>query len=298
MTLARGIEKKRESKPAMNKATNLFFYGIVLVLTSCTGLLAQKNVLSSKRQESIDPVYFDKIPRTTYWIDDKVLYLITNDDENLYVHLILTEHSSIRSLLDGGLTVWIDANGKNKKKTGIQFPLERMRRLPNQQQAGPSAMGPPAMGERQAQPGLPNLEEETFEIELLGIKGVESYLIPSDQEDHINGVLFFNEFEELNYHVKIPYERLGEGILTDRIVSINIESGSSNSRQGNGGPGMGGGMNGMGGGMGMGGGPPQGGMGGGMGMGGGPGAPPSQGQQSDPIKIKLKKIKLVSPDFD
>ncbi len=53
----------------------------------------------------------------------KFLFLISNDDKNLYVNLMVADRASIQKIMRFGLTTWFNPEGKHKKEMGIQFPV-------------------------------------------------------------------------------------------------------------------------------------------------------------------------------
>ncbi|MDR0421009.1 MAG: hypothetical protein LBH30_06155 [Prevotellaceae bacterium] len=52
-----------------------------------------------------------------------LMYSIANDDENIYVLVKATVESSMTKFVMGGVEVWISADGKDKRKTGIKYPI-------------------------------------------------------------------------------------------------------------------------------------------------------------------------------
>lgn len=52
-----------------------------------------------------------------------LMYSIANDNENLYILLKATAETSMAKFIMGGIEVWISADGKEKRKTGIKYPI-------------------------------------------------------------------------------------------------------------------------------------------------------------------------------
>jgi hypothetical protein len=52
-----------------------------------------------------------------------LMYSIANDNENLYILVKATAESSMSKFVMGGVEVWISADGKDKRKTGIKYPV-------------------------------------------------------------------------------------------------------------------------------------------------------------------------------
>jgi hypothetical protein len=278
----------------MNFRFNLIL-PLVLLMTYISSF-AQFDGLASKWQgKNFTP--FTEIPRSEYWYngEEKVLYLVSNDDNNLYLHLRVIDKVAIRKIVDFGLTVWIDTRGKNKKKSGIVFPIEKKKRASSLQ-----------LKEERVKGKRPEKKEENppldhqFDIQLINIDGKrKTELISATVEGDVNGQMTYNDMAELEYHLKIPLKRINLLSLNERYVTFNVESGSLDLA--NASPGGGGGQNGGGGSM-QGGHPSSGGRGqqrGGQ-QGGGPsgGGDQQRGNaemqaMSTAVKIKLKKVKLA-----
>lgn len=232
----------------------------------------------------------ENIPRDVFLYDnkDKLMYLISNDIKNLYIHLKVSNNSSIKKILDFGFTVWVDVKGTNKNKFGIKFPLEKKARMPSINLANHDK------GRGREQRERPTLNDN-YKIELIGFNNKkESSFMNAINNTDLNGKMRFNENEELEYDLSIPLKKLGINTIENNIISLKLESGTINigneSRPGPTGRSGMGERN-------------EGGGGHGGGHGGGRGGPGGQGMQqgnmqnkqglSTPIKIKVKKIKLL-----
>ena len=272
---------------------NLFILALIVLFTfSCS---QQKYVTSKWQKEEYKQT--GNIPRLDYWYskDGQLLYLVTNDSENLYVHLKVSERTSIQKILNFGFTVWIDKDGKNKKKIGVKFPLTQSDRMPPAQYQNNQSMNK----SNGANKFKSQLLDQIFEIELIGFNdNKENDIILANTKNHINGKMSFNEYNELEYQLKMPFKYFNIDLKKNRLISINMESGSldmgnSASRQAGFNAGGGGGRPGGGGGQGMGGGMGKGGhQGGGSGM-----QNQKMGARQElltPIKIKIKRIELFS----
>ena len=265
---------------------------ISIFLVALTLNCSSQKYLTSKWQKK-EYAHSSAIPRLDFWYSStqRIMYLVTNDTENLYIHLKTVDKPSTRKILDLGCTVWIDANGKNKKRQSITFPMAKKDRLPAIQFENKVETNGRARGER------PALDME-YEIELSGFDGKGSNsIIPARNDKHINGKLNINENNELEYLLKIPFNTIGINLAENNIISINILTGSMEMGNASGGrPSGGPGNSGGGPGGGSGGRP-----GGGQGSGGGQGEMSGDNQNmqqnmqdmSTPIKLKIKKIELL-----
>ncbi|MDR3285898.1 MAG: hypothetical protein LBT27_00470 [Prevotellaceae bacterium] len=52
-----------------------------------------------------------------------LMYSIANDDENLYILIKATADIAMTKFTMGGVEVWISADGKEKRKTGLKYPV-------------------------------------------------------------------------------------------------------------------------------------------------------------------------------
>lgn len=253
----------------------------ILLLSALSSAFAQKNTSQTKWLEKIYDSETRQVPRQEYLYHNKskILYLLTNDRDHLYIDLIVPEQSSIRNIMEAGLKVWIDVTAKNKKHLGIQFPVAQEK--PQRPSDQPDNNRPSNNDQRPETPPL----DQRMQIELIGFGNSDSYFIDANEANHINGHLNFNEYRELTYHLKIPFDNLYGVSLVNQIISLNIVS-NQTSNQGGGPP------NGQSGGGMQGGGPPGGGGQGPPSGQGGMGMPQNQSSTST-INIKIKKLKIV-----
>jgi hypothetical protein len=252
----------------------------------------------------------EAIPLTEYAYDKtgELFYLLSNDEQNLYIHLKASSESAQEAILMQGLTISLGTKTKGKNKLKIQYPLamkDRMqqKKLTQKQDDNNNDQGQGQDNNRQQQ-GPPEFSKMKLELlnELTDIKlsgfsdDGESELIPVYSENSISAEIDFNDDGYMLYTLVIPFKDI---FVQPSIKTINIalKSGKTSSSGSNsemsGGPG---GMD-----SGMGGGP--GGMGGpGGGMGGGPGGMSGNsssmgGSQSQDaatsISIKIKKLTIT-----
>lgn len=218
-----------------------------------------------------------------------VSYGISNDSENLYIRLNITDQDVQRKILMAGLTLWIDTTGRKKEDLGIICPIQKA----------------PARMDEKAMKGMTNPHDfnknELLEAEFIGFsKSICSYYI-SNNPYKINVSIDIDEFKSMYYEMKIPlltiYKEFSD--LTNKELSIGFETGSiekpnrdqMSSNMGGGRPG---GMGGRSGGLGGG---PSGGMGGNSGgMSEGMSNQASMQSLSSPTKFWVKNIQLAITD--
>lgn len=66
-------------------------------------------------------------PDTRQYFEKKsnVLISVMNDDDNIYVRLLMRSKETQRMFLQAGFITWIDDTGGSEKKFGVQFPLAK-----------------------------------------------------------------------------------------------------------------------------------------------------------------------------
>ncbi len=94
---------------------------IFFVITSCKSTLYQTKWQDKTVTADGNPKEWE-IPLRFYDSKSKLSYTITNDLENLYICMRITEDASQVKVMKAGMQVWIDTTGSNKQLTGILFP--------------------------------------------------------------------------------------------------------------------------------------------------------------------------------
>jgi hypothetical protein len=98
---------------------------LLITLVGGNLVIAQKDVYQSKLFTGLSPrdgkAYLDIMH---YDKKSKFMYLIRNDNENLYIDILLGDQAAIQRTMMFGLTTWIDPQAKKKKNMGIVFPME------------------------------------------------------------------------------------------------------------------------------------------------------------------------------
>ena len=175
----------------------------ILGIIVCFNLNAQSDKnLSSKwfdnSTESVLPLASDFISAKK----DKVYYCILNDDKNIYVNVKITESIEQSKVLQMGLTLWVNTDGKSRKITGIRYPLGvKYSKLQINR------------GDGQAGNTLPKFTPLSLAntIELIGFKDVETKRFPSNNPDNIRGTLKYDSEGNLLYSLTIPSLKLQVG---------------------------------------------------------------------------------------
>lgn len=206
-------------------------------------------------------------------------YFFSNDNSCLALHMKITESSEQVRILKSGLTLWIDSEGKSRKKTGVRFPIG----------ADYVGMGRRAFGAQQPTPlSMANT------IQLVGFDINGSTRFPAESSEGIRGKVYYDNDGNLIYNLVIPFDSFAElKNAQSKPLTLGIEIGAPPQMPS--GPPQGFPQGGGGGGTPAGGGRPAGG-GGGRGMppsgGGMPPAAVSEGPA--PVMIWVKEARMAS----
>jgi hypothetical protein len=250
-----------------------------LALVFCMTLSAQKGVVSKWLD---NPSADLKIPESDYLSTKKgkVLYAVTNDDNNIYLDMKVSDVPEQNRILKMGLTVWVDTEGKSRKEVGIKYPIGTQ----FNRQRNANVINPPS----------PLAQANT--IQLIGFKNTEETRFPSDNTDNIRGSVKYDNDGNLVYNLCIPLNKLQVEKTVDAgqlPLTLGIEYGAPPAMPGQARPmtsmapqGVGG----RGGGRSSG----RGGSRGGMNSGGMSNAPAPSSGAPPPVMIWMKNINLAT----
>jgi len=159
-----------------------------------------------------------KMPDENYVFFKKgnFLYYISNDRDNLYIDIKIEDSGVQYKILQEGLTVWFNADGKQRKEVGIRYPLGA--KFAN----GPGMRNSGAFGS-----ASPLAMANT--IRLIGFQGPEPNMIPAKNTDNFSGSVEYDEAGNLFYTLRMPISKLSlinaEGGAGFEPSSIGIEYG-------------------------------------------------------------------------
>lgn len=159
-----------------------------------------------------------KIPDESYGFFKKgnLLYYISNDKDNLYIDIKIKDSGVQYKILQEGLTVWFNADGKQHKEVGIRYPIgAKFTKEPGIRGSGASVSASPlAMANN---------------IRLIGFPGPESNMIPAKNTDDFGGSVEYDKDGNLFYTLRMPISKLlfitAEGGSGIEPSSIGIEYG-------------------------------------------------------------------------
>lgn len=97
---------------------------LLLALTTMTMAFAGNNKSAYKSGVTVDGVNTEwKTPLPRYNKNTGINYDISNDERNIYMIVRVADTTSQRQILQNGLEVWINKDGKKNNTTGITYPM-------------------------------------------------------------------------------------------------------------------------------------------------------------------------------
>jgi hypothetical protein len=178
---------------------------------------------------------WDGIP-TVYLDDEGVAVGICNDSANVYIMYRFRDAKSLRSIRMTGLTIWLDANGKEKKEFGIRYnggpSFSEIQELSGIDERDSSSNMPPERRERMMQ--RMQGEEEQFSVIYRGKEQRET--IPTDGSRG-PAVSFGSSDGFVCYEFAIPiqtsdYGTFGIGAQPEKKIGFGSEWGGRPERGG------------------------------------------------------------------
>ena len=225
-------------------------------------------------------------------VDARILYAVSNDSSRMYFCLQILHQAEQMSVMHDGLAFRIEANGKKKESSLLEFPFGPVKPYG----ASPAAAGNRNEPQPQVQnqlplPGMKGIRQKarrfSADIKLSGFReGFDGIFHSDSLPKNMETALAYDSSGTLVIEVAVPLAYFKQDLRMTKYVSLafvikGIVPASPQYGQGGGGGGgmQGGGGHGGGypGGQGLGGGP-GGGQDGGQGMGGGPGGTQGGGQ--------------------
>jgi hypothetical protein len=225
------------------------------------------------------------------------LFLVSNDDKNLYVDLMVADRAVVQKIMKYGLTTWFNAEAKTKKELGIGFPVT------SEGINEPEFMKDKSGNRKEMRTAM--MARKNEEMVLIGFDGNKDRKVIDPRVDSsFHGKVEMMEGGKLWVSLVLPLEKLDRGNAETgkSPVSVGFETGYMDlTRQGGmssgGGQQSGGGQHGGGGGM-YGGGMPGGGPPPSGGTGNMPGSADQQerpdiSELSSPSKLWIKQVMLA-----
>jgi hypothetical protein len=97
---------------------------LLLSLTCYASICTAKNVLPFKTDVVVDGVNNEwKTPLPKYDKTTCINYEVANDQKNLYFILRITDEATKKQIIQNGLEIWINKDGKKDTLTGVTYPV-------------------------------------------------------------------------------------------------------------------------------------------------------------------------------
>jgi hypothetical protein len=171
---------------------------LIFSLFLCTALNAQKgNTVESKWYESDKQVKSDyvKIKKSG------VAYSLSNDNDNIYLDLRIEGTEVQNLIIRQGLVLWIDMEGKLRKKLGVRYPIGSQKQLSHSRVSQLELTTNP-----DGSPKTPLSMANT--IELIGFTGEQERHFPSENPDNFSGSVKYDNDGVLYYKMRIPLSKI------------------------------------------------------------------------------------------
>ena len=218
---------------------------IILSLLMLPGLMAQPKHFQSRWHED-GP---DSFTIGDYHQKNNVLYLVTNNQDYLFLNLIIPFPAEQQKILLLGLTVYVNLAGKSRKDLAIHYPFRRTGKKYGaeitdatgaaQNRPMMSGRNPSGMGNPGARP-LMNFEVLKYTLaegsRIMVLEGyadtAEIVAIPSTDPSEIHGLMVFDSSGALHYSLTIPFAKVP---IRERLkksgFSVGLETGFINPEQ-------------------------------------------------------------------
>ena len=190
-------------------------------------VFSQKNQLSTKWQtEKYNNVEDISNMDFLYDSDAGLLFLLTNDEENLYVHLRTIDEIPERKLIDLGFSIEIKVKG-DKTKRIVEYPL------PKKERTKPVIIIKNNSEERRKDFSVikEQIVKQIYQLRLRGFNDEVTIVKASGNNFDITGNLKFNKNAQLQYLVTIPLKILGLSLADDLSMNITLKSGNTEEVQ-------------------------------------------------------------------
>jgi hypothetical protein len=190
---------------------NAYFFFVMIFLAACKAPLYQTKWQGHEVIADGNPQEW-KIPLRFYDDKSKLSYAVTNDLENLYLCIRITDDASQVKVMRAGMQVWIDTSGSNKQVTGILFP-QRVIEPPDATPQPVPAPGKRGSGRQSS--GIMNLrnrfQKEYKEMLLTGFKPPIRGSVPLENDFGIRlginwGANRFDSSYIMIYEAVIPFK--------------------------------------------------------------------------------------------
>jgi len=154
--------------------------------------------------------------------ESKFLYNICLDAENIYIRLKTSDDMNQGKMGRFGFTVWLDPNGKKKRKLGLKYPTPVGRDF---EQMGK----PPVSGGRSPEEIRLSLKREMIkDTDVLELIGIAKDNIVSSRVGLKNGIQVIIDMDQKGdyiYEAKIPFKAYRLDPTSILVLTVGFETG-------------------------------------------------------------------------
>jgi hypothetical protein len=170
----------------------------ILFLFLSVGLSAQSGSASLCRWHVSDKV----LPSDYQFIKKaKLYYYLSNDYDNIYIDFKIEDPGVQRMILEEGLTIWINMDGKSAKKMGVRYPMGSQNKVGRNQNTR-------SENETNSSQQFDNPVLLANTIELIGFINEEVRHFSSENADNFRGSVKFDGQRILYYKMVMPITKL------------------------------------------------------------------------------------------
>jgi hypothetical protein len=200
---------------------------IISTLSSCSKLLYQNKWQKDPADAFTNQMESEK-PLRYYDEETRLQYNVTNDAENLYIFIQVTDQQNQVKILRDGIQIWIDSLGRNKKSMGIFYPIPESLKDSTGKPLGTK----PVMRTSQYQKENENPLKTRFEnqpkaLEITGFRNHLKGRLPLQNNFGITAKLDWDTRNYMNYEVVVPFSLMCKNAFYDknrkpRVYSIIV----------------------------------------------------------------------------
>jgi len=171
---------------------------LILSIFLCVAVNAQKGNQNEIRWHS-----GDNAGKSDYVSIKKsgISYFLSNDNDNIYLDLRIEGTEVQNMIIRQGMVLWIDMEGKQRKKLGVRFPVGSQKQLAHSKSSQLELTTNP-----DGSPKTPLSMANT--IELIGFTSELERHFPSENADNFSGTIKYDNDGVLCYKMRMPVMKL------------------------------------------------------------------------------------------
>ena len=167
----------------------------------------------------------EKLSRLEFLYDSqgKLFYILTNDKDNIYVHIRASGETAQKKIIIYGFNIEVKTKGPNKKKLTIEYPL------PKEDRMEPIILLSDNTHNNRKNFNLTKeqIVKQIVKMRITGLTDKKSSItIAANNKLNINGNMTIYKNGELQYLLVIPLNRLGVDLSENMPIKIKMISGS------------------------------------------------------------------------